>query len=211
MALAAEAPSAVPAAGWPVADIADQLTEHGWWVGAAPLIEPELDALRRDAVATIRATGYQAGVGHALLHRVEPGLRGDRIAWITATSEGPLGRWLQLLDVLREGLRTSLRLPLQEIEALTARYPRGTGYARHIDQHRGVESRLVSCVLYLNADWQTDDGGQLCLWPPATEPVEVTPLAGRVVVFRADLPHAVAITRRSRYSVTAWLRRGTAP
>ena len=32
----------------------------------------------------------------------------------------------------------------------------------------GRESRVVSTVLYLNRDWQPDDGGDLVLFDPAT-------------------------------------------
>lgn len=39
--------------------------------------------------------------------------------------------------------------------------PTGAFYRRHLDRFRDDDRRMVSAVLYLNEDWQPQDGGQL--------------------------------------------------
>jgi SM-20-related protein len=100
---------------------------------------------------------------------------------------------------------------LVELEAHYARYLPGAAYARHLDRFRDDDARAISLVLYLNDDWHSADGGELRLFeaPGAREPALcVLPRAGTLVVLRADaIEHEVALARRERWSVAAWLRR----
>jgi len=86
-------------------------------------------------------------------------------------------------------------------------YEPGAFYRKHIDQFRHNKDRKVSCVYYLNLDWQEKDGGQLCLYDENENCLQsLFPLANRLVFFRSDLLHEVCITYRTRYSIASWLK-----
>lgn len=189
------------------AQVADALVTTGHWRG--PVLDPaELTHLHRAAVDLLRRAGRRASVGTGNALRFDAQVRGDRISWLDMGSDQPFRSWLDRLDRLREELRQELRLPLVATEAMVARYARGAAYARHVDRHRDNDRRLLSTVLYLNPHWHPDDGGRLHLWPESGDPLQITPQGGTLVVFRAELPHAVEPARCSRYSLTAWLGRG---
>ena len=80
-------------------------------------------------------------------------------------------------------------------------------YARHLDRFRDNDARVLSSVLYLNADWQADDGGALRLHL-SDGPLDVTPTGGTLALFlSADVEHEVLPARRERLSVAGWFRR----
>jgi len=88
-----------------------------------------------------------------------------------------------------------------------ALYPPGAGYARHRDRFRDDDARVLSCVLYLNHGWTSDDGGALRLYVD-DRAIDVMPQAGTFVAFlAADFDHEVLPARRERASLTGWLRR----
>ncbi|WP_350494820.1 2OG-Fe(II) oxygenase [Neopusillimonas aromaticivorans] len=68
------------------------------------------------------------------------------------------------LAELRQTLNQQYYLGLRSEEFHLARYDSGYGYSRHLDQHRNSPHRKISAVLYLNDDWNDDDGGELCLY-----------------------------------------------
>jgi hypothetical protein len=48
----------------------------------------------------------------------------------------------------------------------------------------------VTCIFYLNDSWRPDHGGLLRLYPfPASPPVDVEPIAGRMVLFSSTQMH----------------------
>ncbi len=134
-------------------------------------------------------------------------IRGDDTCWL----EEPLFAAERLLVADMEQLRLELNgeayLGLFDLEMHYAWYPPGAGYARHVDQLRGREDRVVSVVLYLNESWIPADGGQLRLFDAQTAR-DVEPLAGRLVAFvTAGREHAVLPTLKDRLSLTGWFRR----
>ncbi|WP_430407005.1 2OG-Fe(II) oxygenase [Fluviicola sp.] len=63
-------------------------------------------------------------------------------------------------------------------------------------------------VLYLNEDWKKEDGGLLSLYPKAGQQIDISPLGGRMVLFRSDeMEHEVnpSLTR-TRNSIAGWLK-----
>ena len=42
-------------------------------------------------------------------------------------------------------------------------YEAGSFYKKHIDQFRNNDSRQFSMIIYLNKNWEEDDGGELCI------------------------------------------------
>ena len=99
--------------------------------------------------------------------------------------------------------------PGGDVEAHFAHYPPGARYVRHRDRFRDDDHRVVSLVVYLNADWDAPrNGGELRLYDTAGNAHDVAPLGGRAACFlSADIEHEVLPATRDRLSVAAWLRR----
>jgi SM-20-related protein len=111
-------------------------------------------------------------------------------------------------EALRLELNQELMAGLVDFEGHFARYPAGAGYSRHVDQLSGSDVRVLSAVLYLNDEWSDEDGGQLRLHLGDGGSRDVTPLGGRLVVFRSEqFEHEVLPARRERLSFTGWFRR----
>ena len=135
-------------------------------------------------------------------------VRGDHICWLEAPFEACERVLLQRIEALRLQLNQQTLLGLFDLEMHYACYPAGRCYERHVDQPRGDGARVVSFVLYLNADWAAADGGQLRYFEADGAVFDILPLAGRLVwFFSAGSEHAVLPARRERYSITGWFRR----
>ena len=145
-------------------------------------------------------------------------IRGDRICWLAEPLFPAERALLADLDGLRLMLNREGGLGVFALEAHYAEYPPGAGYARHVDQLRGQDHRVVSLILYLNEAWHPRAGGQLRLFDAGGGRAgdadaeggyrDVEPVAGRLVCFlTAAREHAVLPTREPRLSVTGWLRR----
>jgi SM-20-related protein len=138
-------------------------------------------------------------------------MRGDRILWLDESAatavETPVWR---TVDALRLALNRSLQLGLFSFEAHYALYPAGAAYGRHADRFsRNAESdvRVVSCAMYLNAQWTPDDGGALRIYD-GEYVRDVLPVAGTLVCFLSDrFEHEVLPATRERLSLTGWFRR----
>jgi SM-20-related protein len=101
-----------------------------------------------------------------------------------------------------------LYLGLEDFESHFALYPPGAFYLKHLDRFRDNDRRTVSAVLYLNQDWQAEQGGALRLYLADGETRDVLPQAGSLLVFlSADMPHEVLPATRDRLSLTGWFRR----
>ena len=110
--------------------------------------------------------------------------------------------------------------------------PGGAVYPLHIDNPQGVsvgDTRKLTCILYLNPDYQEGDGGELRLLlnssGSCTKDVDIekdifrsldlTPDGGRMVLFWSDdIPHEVlptapdanvTDTELDRYALTVWI------
>lgn len=74
----------------------------------------------------------------------------------------------------------------------------------------GRLSRLITCVYYLNSDWEPDHGGQLRVYVPGNDLVpksqwDVPPSLDTLLVFRShDVEHEVLSTIRERMAITIW-------
>ena len=71
--------------------------------------------------------------------------------------------------------------------------------------------RTVTAILYLNRNWQPEDGGQLRIYTDPNDPEhyeELLPLGGRLVTFlSARFLHEVMPARRERFSITGWFKK----
>ena len=138
-------------------------------------------------------------------------MRGDYIHWVDeANPSATQQQYLQCMEALRTGINQQLYLGLFDLEAHFAVYPPGAAYHRHLDQFNGDSTRQVSCILYLNNNWQTDEGGQLRLYLDEGETpqyVDIQPEGGRLVVFLSGrFWHEVLPATRERISLTGWFR-----
>ncbi|MBS1969773.1 MAG: 2OG-Fe(II) oxygenase [Bdellovibrionales bacterium] len=153
----------------------------------------------------------EAQIGRGQSKNLDSEIRGDSILWLNSEQkDSASSRFLQWAAELRRELNQRYYLGLNSEEFHFARYPAGKGYQKHIDQHRGTLARKISLVLYLNPQWGTEDGGELCIYDPQNESLEVQrilPKGGRLVLFRSDLiPHAVLPCFQTRWSLTGWFR-----
>lgn len=165
----------------------------------------EVSQLRQ--LADERSTAGQfkeAGVGKGNEHRVIKTERGDWICWLEENSENEaLQLYWNRVEEIKQIINRHFYLGLNEVEAHLAIYKAGGFYKRHSDRHQISSSRRISLVLYLNETWQERDGGKLKIYLP-NESIEVSPLAGRMVVFMSEIEHEVLPTQVDRYSITGW-------
>lgn len=192
------------------------LGDRGYFLRDDVLGGPVAQAVH-DAVEALAARGRlrPAGVSRGPSYRVDPGTRGDAIAWITPDDAPPplAGLWAWFVG-LREALNRQAYLGLDRIEMQVARYPGGgTGYRRHRDAFARLPGltpqRRITAIYYANPGWRPEDEGLLRLWLPGG-PIDVAPLLDRVVVFLSErVEHEVLPARASRRAVTAWFRART--
>jgi SM-20-related protein len=186
--------------------IADGLCQSGW------ILIP--DFLSADGYLPLleRAHNLQnqykpAGIGRGANHQTNSSLRTDSIFWLDSGNE--VDRvWLSCMEGLRLALNRRLFLGLFEYEAHYACYDAGSFYRRHVDAFHGEDNRVLSAVLYLNTDWQSEDGGELVLYPDGDpDGLKLSPQGGALAVFLSeDFPHEVLCSARTRYSIAGWFR-----
>lgn len=138
-------------------------------------------------------------------------IRGDLTHWLEGSeASNPQREYLSRMENLRTELNKSLFLGLFELESHFAIYPPGAFYRKHLDQFQGYQQRQISCILYLNKNWQAEDGGQLRLYldGAAPEPYQdIKPVAGTLVTFLSGrFFHEVLPAKRERISFTGWFR-----
>ncbi|TAE18406.1 MAG: hypothetical protein EAZ95_04195 [Bacteroidetes bacterium] len=189
----------------------DSIAEKDWGIVETCLPHEAVQGLKQDLLHK-QAQGLfkQAGVGKAGEAQVLTQIRGDETLWWdekVLTSSEQL--YHDYINTLQTALNQAFFLGLREFECHYACYPAGAFYQKHLDSFRKSNSRLISCILYLNEDWQAEHGGQLRIYKPDNEAFEdVLPTAGKLVCMRSDTVwHEVLPATRTRYSVTGWLRR----
>jgi SM-20-related protein len=186
------------------------LSGQGWAVCPDFLTGEGLQALIAEVQALWhQGTFRQAGIGRRVGAGVHTGVRGDQICWLDEQALSPAqASYWAAMDALRQTLNRELFLGLVAFEAHYAVYPPETYYRKHLDRFADDDTRMLSCILYLNPHWRIEQGGQLCLYLEDGRTVEVLPQAGTLVLFRSDqLYHEVRPTTQPRYSLTGWFRR----
>ncbi|MBL7844006.1 MAG: 2OG-Fe(II) oxygenase [Cyclobacteriaceae bacterium] len=186
--------------------IADGLAEQGYAVIDQFLSQHEVEDILQVKEFNDNRLFKKAGIGNSQSVQIQEGIRGDYIQWLDKeTASPPIKVYLDKLDALTQFLNQALFLSLKDFEVHIARYPVGTFYKRHLDQFKQDDHRKLSVLCYLNANWKEEHGGQLRMYLPEG-PVDIFPLAGRLVCFRSDqLEHEVLPATRERLSITGWM------
>lgn len=189
--------------------LADTLARVGW-VEQRDFLPGELvtrlyeDSLR----AWEEGELHKAGIGRGDNHLIVSEIRGDYITWLEAQNATPAQReFLALMDAFRRTMNRELFLGLEEYEVMSAYYPAGTRYGKHLDRFQDSSERTLTTVIYLNPDWLPEHGGQLRIYK-GEEWVDVLPRAGTLASFITDGTwHEVLPATRPRLSLTGWFRR----
>ena len=193
-----------------ISTIIENIAQQGYAV-IEHFISPEETLLMANQAKALQSTGvmHRATTGIAKVENST--LRGDFIHWIEAdhASSGQTV-YLSAMAELQQAINQTFFLGLFEFESHFAIYPAGASYQKHLDQFIGKEERKISCILYLNNNWHSDDGGQLRMFldkKDETKFIDITPQSGTLVVFlSSDFLHQVLLAKRERMSVTGWFR-----
>ena len=192
--------------------IAADLSSGSWAVCKNFLSATECTSLLADIENLRHAQQmHRAGVGSADRYQQNTLVRSDNIFWL---EEAALTLAQQIawdrLQTLRTSLNRHLYLGLRDLETHLTHYPPHGHYSKHVDNFQGKSSRILSCIVYLNLDWEPGDGGELRLFAPDNEEkliAEVAPRAGTLACFLShDIPHEVTTTAKDRFSLTGWFR-----
>lgn len=149
-----------------------------------------------------------AGIGRESNYQINQFVRTDKICWLN-NRDPDLESYFSRLEALRLAINYTLFLGLFDYECLYAYYPVGAYYKKHMDAFLGQSNRKLTCILYLNPGWSTDDGGELLLYAENSNEIleTIQPTFGKMVIFLSEkFPHEVKETRRNRFSLTGWFR-----
>ncbi|GBF99724.1 hypothetical protein Rsub_12437 [Raphidocelis subcapitata] len=187
--------------------VAARLESTGFAVvdGALP---PDLCAALRGEIDALRAADGAMRPNHT--HLVTPGGAGGGEGGLQLLAKA--GIWEAEMDADSSlGVLLSLFLPRLRLDGrgIKAQLNEGGGgaFPMHTDSEEGLDGRRVTAIYYLNESWSPGDGGELRLYPfPVAPPVDVAPLAGRLVLFSStQMHHRVLPSRARRYCFTNWL------
>ncbi|XP_043933003.1 egl nine homolog 1 [Protopterus annectens] len=139
-------------------------------------------------------------------------IRGDKITWVEGReAECPkIGFLMNSMDELVRHCNGKLgNYKINgRTKAMVACYPgNGTGYVRHVDNPNG-DGRCVTCIYYLNKDWDSKvHGGLLRIFPEGkAQFADIEPKFDRLLFFWSDRrnPHEVQPAFVTRYAITVW-------
>ena len=189
--------------------LADDLCSTGFHIIDNFLQPTSYHALREALETTYQQGSFKpAKIGQKQEKADNTAIRGDQIFWLDKPSSNhAINEFFTHIDMLCATLNHSLFLGLIDYEAHFAIYQPNNFYKKHIDQFSTKKDRRISCVYYLNDDWQPAFGGELNLYDPQDQLLSsIMPIANRFVCFNSDLPHEVCTAYQTRYSIATWLK-----
>ncbi len=148
-----------------------------------------------------------AGIGNNTLLQHDKLIRSDRIYWLDRSHDNPSEiAFFELMDSFVSYLNSTCYTGITGYEFHYALYEKGSFYKKHLDQFKNNKSRAFSMIMYLNADWQENDGGELCIYHNDYQQL-IAPINGTCVFFKSnELEHEVLMTHQPRLSITGWLK-----
>lgn len=139
-------------------------------------------------------------------------VRGDILTWVDGSEEGcqDIGFLISSMDAVVLKCAGKLRncTVNGRTKGMVACYPGGgTQYLRHVDNPND-DGRCITCIYYLNKDWDAKKyGGLLRIYPEGEDRVaSIEPLFDRLLFFWSDRrnPHEVMQAFKTRYAITVW-------
>lgn len=192
--------------------ISDRIGRDGW-VAIPSFIVPGMVAALGEECARLAAQGsfHDAAIGSGADRQIAGDVRADQILWLEQSGSSEAQKeCLDRFEEMRLKLNRELQLGLFEFECHFARYTPGAFYRKHLDQFSRDSRRRLSSILYLNSNWQGEDGGELRLYlerKPLSGHVDIRPDGGTLVLFLSDrFPHEVLPAKRERLSLTGWFK-----
>jgi len=148
-----------------------------------------------------------AGTGNEKVTVLNSLVRGDKIFWLDRSHNNPYeNEFFDLMDDFVSHLNRTCFTGITGYEFHYTLYEKGSFYKKHLDQFRNNGSRQYSMIMYLNADWQEEDGGELRIHH-GDNLQNISPVNGKSVFFKSsELEHEVLVTNKSRMSITGWLK-----
>ena len=150
-----------------------------------------------------------SGFGNKTDFKKDTNIRGDSINWIQEQSIDSFESvYLEKIDNFILYLNRTCFAGIKSYESHYSSYEKNSFYKRHIDQFKSEKGRKYSIVLYLNENWKQEDGGLLSLYPKEGKQIDISPVGGRMVLFRSDeMEHEVNPScTRTRNSIAGWLK-----
>jgi len=145
-------------------------------------------------------------------------IRGDKIAWVDGTESGVsnikfLMNQVDAVITMANRMNNNGKLGQYKIrertKAMVACYEgKGSHYVKHVD-NPNRDGRCITCIYYLNVDWDvSESGGLLRIFPDgwADRVADIEPIFDRITFFWSDRrnPHEVQPAHRTRYAITLW-------
>jgi SM-20-related protein len=183
--------------------------EHKYGTQEGFLPEDLVARLRGNLLRHFEAGNMKpAGVGKRFTFQQNLEVRGDLIRWLDESSEDQAEQaFFDTVQSFVDYLNATCYTGINAFEFHYALYGEGSFYKRHLDQFHQDHGRKYSFLVYLNENWQVEDGGQLVLYLE-NEAVTIQPEGGRAVFFKADeVEHEVLPANRRRMSIAGWLKR----
>ncbi len=148
-----------------------------------------------------------AGTGNNDVLKFDTLLRNDKVYWLDrAHNDVHENTFFDVMDKFVDFLNTSCYTGITSYEFHYALYEKGSFYKKHLDQFKSNKNRAFSMIMYLNDNWQTADGGELCIYLEDFQQT-ISPNNGKCVFFKsAELEHEVLVTQKPRLSITGWLK-----
>ncbi len=189
--------------------ICDELASKGYCILDNYLDEEHYQGLYHSANTLLSQDVFlRAKVGPSDSSVLHKEIRTDEIYWLDEVNNNPFVKaYLDKIHTLRQTLNQAFFLSMTEFESHFAIYQAGSFYKKHVDQFKTNNNRKISCVYYLNPQWDNSLGGMLKLYD--TQEIllqEILPCKNRFVCFDSALPHEVTTAHQIRYSITGWIK-----
>lgn len=177
------------------------ITENFLSVALASQLKENLYGLYQDKLLLSAGTGNENIVSHDQL------VRSDKIYWLDRKHNNiHENSFFDLMDSFVSYLNSTCYTGITGYEFHYTLYEEGSFYKKHLDQFKNNDGRQYSMIIYLNADWQENDGGELCIHH-LDSLQKISPDNGKSVFFKSsELVHEVLITHKPRLSITGWLK-----
>ena len=148
-----------------------------------------------------------AGMGNNKLATHNKSVRSDLIYWLDRKHKNDSeNSFFDMMDKFILFLNSQCYTGITGYEFHYALYEKDSFYKKHIDQFHNNKSRAFSMIMYLNNEWKTEDGGELCLHQKNAL-LLISPTSRKCVFFKSsEIEHEVLVTHQPRLSITGWLK-----